>query len=176
VTFLQTGGGTPLVSDQVTLSGNGNTGSVIEYQFGFNTDEVPAPNTFLDSFTVSIEDSASDVAVVSTTDASGTVWEPSSPGAVTLSAWNVGYQSMAPTQLAPVNGQGVAYDVNVTLPPSLKGTTFTVDFDLFDDMNPSTFATAYFSNVAIVATPEPTPATLACLGALMIGLIKKCKQ
>jgi hypothetical protein len=174
---MQNGGGTPEVSDQVTVTSSGSGATTIQYDFGFFTTEVVTPNTFLDSLTVSIQDAALDVTVVSTTDASGTLWEPPSPGAVPLTASAVGFQTMAPTQLSPVNGRGVAYAVDVTLPAGLQGTTFTVDFDLFDDQNPSTFALAYFGNVEVVSSvPEPSAEILVCLGGLIVGLIKKFKS
>lgn len=173
VSVLETGGGEPLVSDQVVLQTDGQLLAVVQFDFGFVTDQIPSPGTFLDSITVSIQDAAGNLGVISTTDASGTVWEPSSPGAATLSPSAVQFQSISPTGVSPINGAGVAYQVDFTPGPQFSGTAFTLDFDLFDNMDSSTYADAWFGNVEVVSVPEPSSLVLACLPAVFYALKRK---
>src|ERR1700722_3589261 len=166
LTVLQTGNGQPLISDQVTLQTAGIASPVIDFDFGFATDEAVSPGTLLDSFTVSLVDTSSDVGVVATSDASGTYWEPSSPGAYTLSPSAIQWQAIAPPSGSPIFGNGVAYAVQVSLPPAFAGATMTADFDLFYDGNSSASALGWFQNLQVQAVPEPSSVALMTLGVV----------
>lgn len=176
MTVLETGGGQPLVSDQVVLQASGLLSPMVQYEFGFETDEVPSPDTLLDSFTVSMEDAANNLAVLSTTDATGTEWEPPSPGAVVLAPSAIQYQSVTPTQMSPINGNGVAYLVDFAVPSQFTGSDFTLDFDLFDNLDPTTSAAGWFSNVQLVSVPEPSPLILASISAAIYAVKRKLKR
>jgi hypothetical protein len=166
LTVLQTGNGQPLISDQVTLPTAGVASPVIDFDFGFATDQTISPGTLLDSFTVSLTDAASDVAVVATSDASGTYWEPSSPGAYTLSPNAVQWQVIAPPSGSPIFGNGVAYTVQVSLPAAFAGANVTADFDLFYNGNSSATAMGWFQNLQVQAVPEPSTLALMTLGVV----------
>jgi hypothetical protein len=164
LSVMETGGNQPLVTDAVLLQTAGSAAPMVDFDFGFVTDETPLPGVLLDSFTVSFLNASSDVAVVATIDASGTDWEPTSPGAVTLTGNEVQWQTITPPSQSPVLGQGVAYAVQVSLPPSFAGLTVTADFDLFDNENNTTMALGWFQNVQVVPVPEPSAAACLVLG------------
>jgi hypothetical protein len=172
LTSLETGGGVPLVSDQVVLQTAGVAEPMISFDFGFVTDETAGPGEFLDSFTVSFQDVSADVATVVTVDASGTYWEPVTPGGVALTANEVQWQTIPPPSQSPVLGQGVAFAVQLSLPPSFAGSTVTADFDLFDNENDTTKALGWFQNVQLVSVPEPSAAASLILGVALY-LVKR---
>ena len=173
LTVLQTGGGQPLVSDQQVLQLNGIVQPLILFDFGFVTDQTPAPGVFLDSFTVSFEDAASNVAVVATADASGVAWAPTSPGAVPLTDAQIQRQTILPPSQSPVLGQGVAYAVQVPVPSAFMGSSLTVYFDLFDNLDPTTRALGWFQNLQVVPVPEPPAGLLMGLGVVLMAIKRR---
>jgi hypothetical protein len=176
ITLLQTGGGQPLVSATTNVSTAGLTTPEVFFDFGFLTSETPGPGVFLDSFTVSLLDASSNVAVLATIDASGVVWAPTSPGAVFLAANQIQWQSIPPSSLSPILGQGSAFFVQLPVPTAFAGTSLTLAFDLFDNLDQQmTFG--WFNNIGVaptspVQTPEPESGALVVLGMLMGALIK----
>ena len=78
---LSTGGGTPLVSRQATAVIPAIDAPVLEFDFGFATEEVAAPGELLDSFTVSLKgDEGNSFTFLVTSDSSGVAWLPPTPG------------------------------------------------------------------------------------------------
>ena len=140
VTVLQTGGGEPLVSDQLQLSTDGLASPMILFDFGFVTDETVTPNTFLDSLTVTLQNASLDTAVLATIDASGVDWAPASPGALSISDSEIQRQPITPPSLTPILGNGVAFSVQMAIPAAFTGSSVTVYFDLFDNLDNSTTA------------------------------------
>ena len=173
-TALQTGGGQPLVSDQQVLPTAGLISPQLSFDFGFLTGEVPAPGAFLDSFTVTIQDPASDTAVLATVDASGVLWAPVSPGAVMVPPNQIQWQAIPPPSLAPVLGQGVAYSVLVPIPSSFTGSSVTVYFDLFDNED-AVMSLGWFNNLKVTSVPEPRAALLLALG-LVIAAVRRSRS
>jgi PEP-CTERM motif len=171
LTVLQTGNGQPLISDQVTLQTAGVSSPVIDFDFGFATDETVSPGTLLDSFTVSLTDVSSDAGTVVTSDASGTYWQPSTPGGYTFSPNAIQWQAITPPSGSPIFGSGVAYAVQVSLPPAFDGATITADFDLFYNGNSSATAMGWFQNVQ--AVPEPSSVVLMTLGVVTFLVRRK---
>lgn len=171
LTVLQTGSGQPLTSEQQVLQLGVVGAQEISFDCGFASAETPAPGTFLDSFTVTIQDMLSDSAVVATFDASGVVWAPSTPGDVTLLDNQIQRQAIIPPSLAPILGQGVAYSVQLAVPTAFSGSAVTVYFDLFDNLN-QTQSLGWFNNVELITTPEPSAGSLLALGLALMAIKK----
>lgn len=171
-TFLQTGGGQPLVSQQQTLDTMGIPSPELEFDFGFITGEIPAPGYILDSFTVTIGDDAGDLATLLTIDASGVTWAPFTPGAVPVADSQIQRVSITPPSMAPVNGQGTAYSVDVPVPDQFSGTNLTVYMDLFDNQD-ATMSLGWSANLRMKPTPEPEVTALA---AVALGFVAICRK
>lgn len=167
---LQTGSGQPLTTDQAVLQTGGFLSPMINFAFGFTTQENPAPGVFLDSFTVSFEDASSNVAVVATADAGGMVWAPASPGSVALDASQIQRQATTtPPGLTPVWSRTFAYSVAVPVPTAFTGSSVTVYFDLFDNQN-AVMSLGWYDNLQVTSVPEPQPALLLALGLMLLAL------
>ncbi len=172
MTVLQTGGGQPLVTSQQALDLNGLPAPSVAFEFGFATQEVPTPGVFLDSFTVSLQDAASHTAVLVTADASGVLWAPPSSGAVTLTDSQIQRVAVAPPTGAPVLGNGLAFSVEMALPPSFTGSTVDVTFDLFDNQNAQS-SLGWYQDVRVVSVPEPGAGLLGGLGLLLFVGVRR---
>jgi hypothetical protein len=173
LTVLQTGGGLPLVTSQQTLNIGTNGGAVIGFDFGFVTTEVAAPGAVLDSFSISVQDSLSDLALLLTADASGVTWAPYSPGAIPITDNEVIRQTIVPPADSPILGQGLAYFVQFSVPAQFMGDSLTIYFDLYDNLNDSS-SLGWFENVNVVTpVPEPRTTVMAGLGLLLIVIRKK---
>ena len=175
VTVLQTGGGQPLLSYQQVLQVGASGDPEILFDFGFATGETPAPGGFLDSFTVTIQDASSNTAVVATIDASGVVWAPPTPGNVFLVDNQIQRQAITPPSLSPILGQGVAFSVQLPLPTTFTGSSVTVYFDLFDNLN-QTMSLGWFNNLQLVSVPEPPVGLMAGLGVVMIAIARLVRR
>ncbi len=171
ITVLQTGSGQALLSDQQVLQAGAFGAPEILFDCGFASGEAPAPGVFLDSFTVTIQDGGSNSAVVATFDASGVVWAPPTPGNVILLDDQIQRQAITPPSLSPILGQGVAYSVQLPLPPAFAGSSVTVYFDLFDNLN-QTKSLGWFNNLQVTSAPEPSAGILAALGLVLIAIKK----
>src|SRR4051794_30242311 len=81
---LKTGTGQPLQTfEQQFVVGPNAATSILQFGFGFGTDEQVTPEQFLDSVSISVRDAATDqVAFLVTMDASGVIWAPVTPGGV----------------------------------------------------------------------------------------------
>jgi hypothetical protein len=176
VTVLKTGGGSPLISSSQTLQIGGVANPVIDFDFGFFSDEPVSPDQFLDSFTVSIEDSLANVSTLVTVDPSGTVWAPSSPGELPVTPGEIQFQAFAPPSSSPIFGQGVGYSLQVALPSSFTGSSITVDFDLFDNQNTAYSAAGWYQNVELGAAPEPPTGMLLAMGAAFWAAKRKARR
>jgi len=171
-TFLQTGGGQPLVSQQEVLDTSGIPAPELAFDFGFLTDEVPTPGSFLDSFTVSIGDDVGDVATLLTIDTSGVTWAPVTPGGVPIEDSQILRTAITPPSQDPVNGRGTAYSVTVPLPQQLGGTNVTVFLDLFDNQD-EVMSAGWSANLRMVNTPEPQVAGLMVVALGMFAIRRK---
>jgi hypothetical protein len=166
VTVLRTGGGLPLVtsSEQFQITSNLTTPTVLSFEFGFGTDEVPSPGAFLDSFTVTVQDVAMmNTLLLLTADASGVVWAPSTPGGVFLPPDSILRSTIPFPSLQPVLANQAAFAVSVPLPTAFAGPV-NVYFDLFDNLNP-TPSLGWYRAVVI---PEPRTWVLLIAGFLLV--------
>src|SRR5690242_9310388 len=84
---LQTGSDTPLTTATQRLeTGSLQPAGRLEFAFGFATEELPVPNVFFDSATITLQNAGGTVtAVYLTVDANSLTWVPATPGAVALS-------------------------------------------------------------------------------------------
>lgn len=165
LTVLDTGGGQPLISRTNTVSVSSSLLQPrLEFNFGFGTAETPQPETFLDSFTVSIQDTQTQTnfAVYLTIDASGLVLAPPTEGAlaidpttITVTDSTIGY----PEGLATLANRS-AYHISAAIPSQLVGGDINVFFDLFD--NQTVASQGWFSDLQVV--PEPQAWALLVLG------------
>jgi hypothetical protein len=153
---LNTGGGQPLQTEsrQLSLDPLLIQPSLV-FNFGFATDEAFAPGTFLDSFTVTIQTTDSQfTAVYLTTDASGTVLAPATPGALAIAPTTVSLGSIAYPPLSPLLSRQSAYAVSALIPSQFFGSSFNVYFDLFDNGD-AVVSQGWFSDLRIADIPEP---------------------
>ena len=176
ITPLQTGSGQALVSQQEVLQLAGTVNPTLVFDLGFVTDEIPVPSAFLDSFTVTLQDTLESVtAVLATLDASGVVWAPPSPGALVLPDSQIQRQAIPPSSLAPVNGRGTAFAVHMAVPAQFTGATVVVSFDLFDNQNQA-MSLGWYSSLQLISVPEPQVWSLIGLGCLVWRLSKKYRN
>jgi hypothetical protein len=101
---LNTGTNGPLVTEFRTLPVSSNLYLPrLEFNFGFATDETFEPETFLDSFTVTIQDTnQSNTAIYLTIDAGGLVLAPPTPGTIFLELSNISTAPISYPALLPV--------------------------------------------------------------------------
>lgn len=170
---MQTGGGQPLVTSQQTVSIGTNGDMVISFNFGFVTSEVVTPGQVPDSFSVSIQDQMSDLALLLTADASGVTWAPYSPGAVPITEGQITWQAITPPSDSPVLGQGLAYFVQLAVPTQFQGDSLTVYFDLYDNLNQAASLGWYENLNVMTPVPEPQTVLLAGLGLILIVIKRK---
>jgi len=164
-TVLRTGAGLPLLTSTQPLQLASNAlPTQLSFEFGFGTDETPAPGAFLDSFTVTVQDAAMlNTLVLLTADASGVAWAPTTPGGVLIPPDAILRNSVAFPSLQPVLANQSAFAVTVPLPTVFSGPV-TVYFDLFDNLN-ATASLGWYRGVNI---PEPGTWALLAVGAVLL--------
>jgi hypothetical protein len=164
LTVLNTGGGQPLVSEVRGLFVDaGSVQPRLLFNFGFATGENPATETFLDSFSVTIQDSNQVVtAVYLTADASGMILAPPSPGAIVIDPATIDTNALAYPSLNPILLNRRAFVVSALIPAQFIGSQINVYFDLFDNLN-SIASQGWFSNLRVGAVPEPQAGLLLLL-------------
>jgi hypothetical protein len=137
LTLLQTGGREPLISFDMTLDAlNQDLPPVLQFDFGFATDEVGAPGEFADSFSVTLQgsDPAQSVLLL-TADVNGVAWAPENPGGVPISADEVKHTEQPFAKVDSTLAAKVAYSVTFAIPRAFLGNPVKVFFDLFDNLN-----------------------------------------
>ncbi len=165
VTVLNTGKGQPLATQVRTVTIDAfQVQPEVRFNFGFGTDETVTPGTFLDSFTVTIQD-ASQVftAVYLTADASGTVLAPPTPGTLPIDSATIESHAIVYSSLDPVFEFENAFQVVAAIPQQFVGGQINVYFDLFDNLD-SKASQAWFSDPEVMSVPEPQIWTLLLLG------------
>ena len=128
---------------------------LLQFNFGFATDEAFLANQILDSFTISIQSTDQQfTAVFLTTDASGTVLAPATPGAVEVPASTISLTPIPYPPLAPILGSESAFAVSAAIPQQFWGSPINVYFDLFDNGD-VTASQGWLSDVKVSTIPEP---------------------
>lgn len=169
---LRTGGSQTLVTAAQTFTVDSlQPVSPLQFAFGFATEERPGVAQFLDSATITFQDSDQTVTLIClTADGNGITWAPTSPGATFLDPNDVKTSPISfndPTQ--PWVFQ-TAYWVTVPIPAGLAGRSGNLYLDLYDNGN-ALNSLAWISQV-------PEPGTLALLwlgGCLWLGRRKARK-
>jgi hypothetical protein len=155
ITVLRAAGAEPLITETRELQVDPSFAlPVLQFTFGFATDETVVPGQFADSFTVTLQDaSLATTIILLTADASGTVWAPLTPGTVPISPEAILRRSAPfPASIEPVLQWQFAYQVEAPLPAAFTGQSFSLHFDLFDNMN-GVRSIGWFSDITVV--PEP---------------------
>jgi len=126
-----------------------NSPSLLRFEIGFATAEPDVPDTFFDSFSVSLQNAdLSATALLLTADRTGVQWAPANPGGLTLDPANVEYADASFADLNPALALKFAYSVTFALPALLTGSPLTLLFDLFDNLNTAA-SLAYVQGVRI---------------------------
>ena len=177
LTLLNTGAGQPLVSEARPLFVDG---ALVEprllFDFGFATDEAVALGAFLDSFTITIQDSNQVfTALYLTADAAGTVLAPPTPGTVVVDPASISLAPLPYPNLVPVFAFQRAFAVSAPIPAQFSASPITVYFDLFDNLD-AIASQGWFSDLRIVAVPEPQTWTLLLLAGAATWWGRRCKR
>ena len=177
ITLLNTGGGQPLVSEVFPLFVDGAMVQPrLQFNVGFATDETVALGAFLDSFTVTLQDSNQVfTAIYLTADAAGTVLAPPTPGTVFIDPSTMVADALPYPILLPVFALQRAFAVSAPIPAQFSGSPIQVYFDLFDNLNPVA-SQGWFSDLRIVAVPEPQAWTLLLLAGAAAWSFRRTKK
>jgi hypothetical protein len=169
LTVLSTGGGQTLYSaHQSVFVPSEWAAPVLQFQFGFATDETWGPGQLLDSFTVTLQDEAGQrTEVFLTADASGVVWAPPTPGAALIDPDIIERSFIGGLSTQPALAHHLAHEVRVPLSIAFVDQPLRLYFDLFDNQNALASA-GWFGKVTIV--PEPPVWSVGGLG-LLLGFI-----
>ena len=172
LTAMNTGSGQPLLSEVRSLFVDGSLFQPrLLFSFGFASDETLAVGTFLDSFTVTIQDpNQVFTAIYLTLDIAGTRLAPATPGTLFIDTATISTVPLAYPNLSPVLFDQHAYELSASIPEQFVGGQVNIYFDLFDNQN-SIASQAWFSDVRLEAIPEPQVLPLLLLaGGVMWGL------
>jgi hypothetical protein len=167
-------GTAPLQTGTQTLTINPLTDlPVLAFNFGFATDEVPAPGVFLDALTVTIETADGGLILIpATLDASGPQWAPPTPGTVPLAPESVQVAAAQFPSLQPVPLRQWAFDMTVLMPEAFVGRPLNIYFDLFDNFN-STASLGFYFPARTVLIPEPGAIHLLWPGAVAVWFMAR---
>jgi hypothetical protein len=177
IAVLNTGAGQSLTTEVRTVFVSSNLAQPrLEFDFGFATAESLSSGTFLDSFTVTIQDlNQQSTAVYLTADASGTVLAPPTPGTVVISASTISTIGRLYPSLQPPLPNQSAFHVSALIPVPFRGGDMNVFFDLFDNLNPQA-SQGWFSDPEVAAVPEPQTWSLVLLGLGIVWELKRIKK
>jgi hypothetical protein len=177
VVFHNTGGGQSLVTEVRSIFVDaGLQQPRLLFEFGFATDEIPSPARFLDSFTVTIQDSAQRFsAVYLTADATGVGWAPQTPGALFIDPASITANPLTYPNLQPVLANQRAFQVSALIPAQFAGGSLNVFFDLFDNLDANA-SQGWFNGLSVVSVPEPQAWALLLVGAFLLWGFKGRKE
>lgn len=177
IIFHNTGGGQPLVTEVRSIFIDaGLQQPHLVFDFGFATDETSAPGSFLDSFTVTIQDSAQHFsAVYLTADATGVSWAPQTPGALLIDPVSISSNPLTYPNLQPVLANRSAFEVTAPIPGQFLGGSVNIFFDLFDNLD-STTSQGWFNNLSVTSVPEPQVWALLLAGGALLCSSKRRRR
>lgn len=177
LTTVNTGSGQPLLSEVRSLFVDGSLFQPrLLFNFGFASDETLAVGTFLDSFTVTIQDpNQVFTAIYLTLDIAGTKLAPATPGTLFIDPATISTAPLAYPNLSPVLFDQHAYALSASIPEQFVGGQVNVYFDLFDNQN-SIASQAWFSDVRLEAIPEPQVLPLLLLAGGVIWGLRRTKS
>ena len=118
IVFHNTGGNTPVISESRSLFlDSGLQQPYLVFDFGFATDETASPGSFLDSFTVTLQDGSQKFAAVYlTADATGIAWAPQTPGALFVDSASILSVPRLYPNLGQVFASQKAFEVTAPIP------------------------------------------------------------
>ena len=156
-TVFRTGTNEPLLTLSLPFSPPPtNSPSLLRFDFGFATAEPEAPETFFDSFSVTLQRNDQSVtALLLTADRTGVQWAPSNPGGLTLDPTDVQHADAPFPNLTPSLALKFAYSLTFALPALFAGGPLTLFLDLFDNLN-AAGSLAFVQNVRIETATQPT--------------------
>jgi hypothetical protein len=162
LTVFRTGGSDPFLSLMMPLAAPPtNVAPLLQFEFGFATDEGDVPETFFDSFSVTVQgDDAAQSALLLTADRTGVAWAPPNAGGIQVDPGEVNRQVVTGESVDPKLALQVAYSVSFILPAVLLGRPIKVFFDFFDNLN-GTNSLAYVKNVRLPSGIRLQSATLS---------------
>lgn len=169
---MNTGSGQPLLSEVRSLFVDGSLFQPrLLFNLGFASNETLASGTFLDSFTVTIQDpNQAFTAIYLTLDIAGTRVAPATPGTLFIDPATISLAPIAYPNLSPVLFDQRAFAVSALIPEQFVGGQVNVYFDLFDNQDPIA-SQGWFSDVRLEPIPEPQIFPLLLLaGGVMWGL------
>ena len=151
---LVTSGGTALVSTQEVLQIPLTMPLPrLQFDFGFATDETPVPNSFLDSFSLTLQNNEpSQTVLLLTVDAFGVKWAPPNPGGLLLLPDSLLRHEIPFPDLVTNLDHHFAYSLTLSLPPELAGKPATLYLDLFNNTN-SLGSLAFLDHLTVVPGP-----------------------
>ena len=172
---LRTGVGLPLQTESRSLALTGvEVEPVLQFSFGFATEEKFIPDTVFDSFTVTLQSSTSSLtAVCLAADIGGLLLAPPTPGGLTLDPATLRAQAIVYPSLQPVLPVRSAFQVSLPVPVSLRGGPVNIFFDLFDNLD-SAASQGWFSDIVVLQVPEPRTWGLMFLSGLAAWCWRRC--
>jgi len=177
LTVLNTGGGQPLVTEARPLFVDAALVQPrLQFNFGFATDESFVPNTFLDSFTVTLQSSNQlSTVIYLTTDASGMILAPPTPGTIVVDPASINTDALAYPSLQPVLLHQLAFQVSALIPSQFLGASVNVYFDLADNLD-ATASQGWFSDLRVTSVPEPSAWMLLLVAGLSVWSFNRLKR
>ena len=166
---LRTGSGQIVATEVHSVATGASTPlPSVRFEFGFATDEALKPQSFSDSFTVSLENGLGQRVYIATSSISGTVWAPFVPGAIPLGSDLIHSVSVAYAVDTHPSARTESYSVEVPVPPSWISQEIRLRFDLFDNLDDRPSA-AYFRRAELV--PEPGVFALGVTALIAAGTV-----
>jgi hypothetical protein len=121
----------------------------LQFEFGFGTDEIEAPGTFFDSFSITLESAdGSATALLLTADLLGPLWAPPNPGGLELAPEDLSREEIDFNTAHGSFARAYAFAVSLLIPQAFLGQMTEIFFDLFDNLN-ELQSTGYFSQLEV---------------------------
>lgn len=164
VVVLRTGGSEPILSSTQFVGNFSATGpALLQFAFGFSTDEEQEPGVFLDSITLTLSEQNGPLSVIyNTTDRTGAYWAPA--GGISISGDSITRETIGFPILEPSHAHQYAYLVTAPVPNELLGKNLNFYTDVFDNRN----GTESLGWVSVVPIPEPATWAIAATMLVMI--------
>jgi hypothetical protein len=146
---------TNLALEWVQVAPSTNRAPRLVFEFGFATEEEPVPQTFVDSFSVTLQalGAGGGTALLLTADVFGPAWAPSNPGGLLVEATSLSYTNVPFAAVTPSLPLRSAYSVSYLLPPELSGRSVSLFMDFFDNGS-ALRSLAYVTNVRVESAPD----------------------
>lgn len=149
ITSIRTGENNPLLTAEWAFDvPSYEFEPVLELEFGFSSEEPEALGLFLDSFSLTLQGGAAgETSLLVTSDPTGVVWAPDTPGALVVDLLDLAYAEASFATLDPVYPLSSAFSVSYRLPESYAGEALHLYGDLFNNLNE-------WASVAYVIAPR----------------------